>query len=144
MIVQQRVGRASGLLMMLLLVAGGCAHHQAAGNTAKMAPGTGAITGEFIGPDGEPFDASLLDDGASRLLTVKLHDNAGAITETEAHADQQPAFVFNNVSPGAYELSVYKVVRGKRTIAGSAPVSIDAGQVSPVRLTLQVTPEGAK
>lgn len=112
-----------------------------------MSAGEGAISGTLVNADGDPFDLSLVDDaGASHPLEIKLINPDRALVATTSPSPtkkSKSAFLFNHVKPGTYELSVYRLVRGQhRTIAGSEPVTVDPGQVTPATLTLQVKNEG--
>ena len=113
---------------------GGCATHQ----SPTMQAGNGAISGKLIGSDKDPFNLSLAGE-QPRVLAITLSSPAqGQIALTHPR-NGKPEFVFENVMPGEYELNVYTLVPGKRSIAGSQPVTVNADQVTPVTITLQVT-----
>lgn len=107
-----------------------------------MNPGEGAIQGKLVNSDGGAFSLSLVGDTGSRALQIQLMSADRAVVAVAATTQGKPQFVFSHVKPGAYELSVYRSVAGVRTIAGDEPVTVDAGQVTPATITLQVTNAG--
>ncbi|HEY2588740.1 MAG TPA: hypothetical protein VGI81_23560 [Tepidisphaeraceae bacterium] len=110
-----------------------------------MSAGEGAIAGTLMDADGDPFDLSLAGDNGAPPLEIKLINPDRAVVATTSPRSTKKAkstFLFNHVKPGTYEMSVYRIVLGKRTIAGSEPVTVDAGQVTPAKLTVQVKNEG--
>lgn len=132
-----------------LIALTGCSH--AAPAEPKTGPESGAISGKLVGADQAPFDLSLAGPGAGSDLRIDLiSPSSGVVASaypTARHSELawHSEFVFSNIKPGSYELSVYRNIPGKRTIAGSQPVTVDPGQVTPVTLVLQVTPaEGAR
>jgi hypothetical protein len=104
----------------------------------------GAISGKLVNGDGNPFDTGLGKDSTDRQsLRIDLISPDHAVVSSAATPPSgKPQFRFEHVKPGTYELSVYRVVPGQRTIAGSEPVTVDANQITPVTLTLQVTNPG--
>jgi hypothetical protein len=106
-----------------------------------MGSGEGAITGKLENAGGDRFDLSLA--GPEPLQIQLLNPNHGVV-DTTTPLPGKPRFIFDHVKPGSYELAAYRAVRGQRTIAGSEPVTVDAGQITPVTLTLQVTSEDEK
>jgi hypothetical protein len=104
-----------------------------------MSAGEGAILGKLVNPDGGSFDLSLVGEPGPSALRIQLMSPDRAVVATAGPTGGKPGFIFSHVKPGTYELSIYRTVPGVRTIAGSEPVTVDAGQVTPVTLTLQVT-----
>ena len=105
-----------------------------------MSPGNGAIAGKLVGADGGTFDLSLAGEGGSQSVKIELTSpSTGVVAATHPH-EKSGEFVFSDVKPGTYELAVYRVVPGTRTIAGSQPVTVDPNQITPATVTLQVTP----
>jgi len=119
--------------MMTLVV--GCSHERA---TPTMSPGTGAISGQLQDTNERPFDLDQAGPGGS-ALRIDLISGGGGVIATTRPLKDQPAFVFNNVPPGQYELSAYANVPGERTIAANQPVTVDAGEIANVKLQLEVT-----
>jgi len=108
----------------------------------KMGPGEGAISGSLLAEDKQSFDLSLARDGQGNgNLRIELISPAEGLSAVTFPQERRARFTFNNVKPGSYELSVYCVIPGKRTIAGSLPVTVNAAQATPVKVTLHVTPE---
>src|SRR5690349_15469810 len=133
-----RVVLLSTLVALSCSLSTGCASHRPADELAKpaMSPGEGAITGTLLDADGDPFDLSLAGDNGSPPLEIKLINPDRAVVATtspRSTKNDKSKFLFNHVKPGTYELSVYRIVLGKRTIAGSEPVTVDAGQVAPAK-----------
>jgi hypothetical protein len=141
-----RVFLLSSLIAFSCWITAGCAAHKPAEEPKPvMSAGEGAIAGTLLNADGDPFDLSLAGDGGAPPLEIKLINPDRAVVATASPRSSKKAgstFLFNHVKPGAYELSVYRTVLGKRTIAGSEPVTVDAGQATPVKLTMQVKNEG--
>lgn len=129
------------LALAALLLAAGCAHSKPP--EPKMQPGTGAISGKLVGTNQDPFDLKLAGDGGARDLRIDLVSPSSGVVAAAYPQPDNPVFVFSNVKPGSYELSVYRNIPGKRTIAGSQAVTVDADQIAPVTLTLQVTESDA-
>jgi hypothetical protein len=107
-----------------------------------MSPGEGAILGKLMNGDGGSFDLSLAGGSGSAPLQIQLMSPDRAVVATTSPFPGKPQFIFSHVKPGTYELAVYRSIPGVRTIAGSEPVTVDAGQVAPATLTLQVTNAG--
>lgn len=121
--------------LLPLLVLTGCAHPPPQGTQRE--PGTGVIVGKLKGIDKEPFDMRLAD----QPLQVKLlNSDRGVVASTAARPDR-PDFRFENIKPGSYELTVYQMVPGKRTIAGDQQVTVDPDHTTDFTLTLHVTEE---
>jgi hypothetical protein len=143
-----RVFLLSTLVALSCWITIGCASHKPADEEPKpaMSAGEGAISGTLVNADGDPFDLSLAaNGGAAQPLEIKLINPDRAVVATtspKSTKKAKSAFLFNHVKPGTYELSVYRLVLGKRTIAGSEPVTVDPGQVTPAKLTVQVKNEG--
>jgi hypothetical protein len=106
-----------------------------------MNPGEGAIAGALSAADGGSFDISLAHQAGAGELEIKLMSPDRAVVATVSPLAGKPRFIFDHVKPGTYELSVYRAIPGQRSIAGSEPVTVDAGQITPATLTLQVTSE---
>lgn len=105
-----------------------------------MSAGEGGISGKLVDADQQPFDLTLAGEGGAKELRIELvSPTGGAVAATHPRRDK-PEFAFSHIMPGTYELSVYRMVQGKRSIAGSKPVTVDPGQVTPATLQLQVTP----
>lgn len=138
-IVKHSTSIACWAVVMLgaVFAAGGCAHKGA--EKPAMRAGTGGIDGKLVDKSGEPFDVSLAGEGGATSLRIELISSGSGVVATTAPATQEPHFEFSNVAPGRYELNVYRVVPGKRTIAGSQTVSVDPGQTAFVSITLEVT-----
>lgn len=103
----------------------------------------GAITGKLVNGDGDPFDLGLSQDPSGpEKLRIELISPDSAVVASATPDGGKPQFKFSHVKPGTYELSVYRSVPGQRNIAGSEPVTVDAGRITPVKLTLQVTNAG--
>jgi hypothetical protein len=129
-------------LFLVSCCIGGCATHTPDKDpTPVMNADEGAITGKLESAGGDRFDLSLA--GIDPLQIQLLNPDHGVVATT-APLQGKPRFIFDHVKPGTYELSVYGAVRGQRTIAGSEPVTVDAGQITPATLTLQVTSEDEK
>ena len=120
----------------------GCSHV----SEPKAGPDTGTISGKLVTTDQAPFDLSLAGPGAGRDLKIDLVDQSSGVvasTYPKAQHSELPwrsEFVFSNIKPGTYELTAYANVPGKRSIAGSQPVTVNPGEVTPITLVLQVTP----
>lgn len=124
----------------------GCASHKPAPveQPPAFSDTEGAISGKLVNGDGNPFDMALGRDSTDRksLRIDLISPDHAVVSSATTSASGQPQFKFEHVKPGTYELSVYRVVPGERTIAGSEPVTVDASQITPVTLTLQVTEAG--
>ena len=101
-----------------------------------MSEGEGAIAGKLESAAGDRFDLSLA--GPEPLQIQLMNPNHGVV-DTTAPLQGKPRFIFDHVKPGSYELAVYRTLRGQRSIAGSEPITVDSGQITPATLTLQVT-----
>jgi hypothetical protein len=132
-----RIGIA--VLGLILGVATGCAHDGAADKPAMNA-GEGGIAGKLVDAEQRPFDLMQAGEGGAKELRIELVSPTGGAVDATHPRKSTPDFVFNHVTPGTYELSVYRMVQGKRSIAGSKPVTVDPGQITSVTLQLQVTP----
>jgi hypothetical protein len=118
----------------------GCAHPKPPEDKPTMSPGNGAIAGKLVGSEGAAFDLSLAGEGGAEALKIELTSpSTGVVAATYPH-EKSGDFIFSDVKPGTYELAVYRVVPGTRTIAGSQPVTVDPNQITPATVTLQVTP----
>jgi len=104
-------------------------------------PGEGAISGEIVGADHEPFDLELA--GGQKALQIELLSPVQGVAASTYPIDKKAHFLFNHVPPGRYELTVFVTIPGKRSIAGNVPVTVDADKVMPAKLTLTVTPVDA-
>lgn len=121
----------------------GCAHPKPPEEPKPvMSAGEGAITGKLVNADGDPFDMSLANEGTAAPLQIKLISPDHAVAATVLPWMGKPQFTFDHVKPGTYELSAYRAAPGKRAVAGSEPVTVDAGQVTPTTLTVVVKEEG--
>ena len=107
-----------------------------------MGSGEGAIAGKLVTAAGDAFNPALASESGPGAIDIQLISPDHAVVATAATWKGKPQFVFDHVKPGTYELAVYRSILGKRTIAGSEPVTVDAGQVTPVTVTLQVTEAG--
>ncbi len=129
--------RYSTPLLVLALLSGCHAAHDVL--HPQFAPGEGAITGQLVVGDKDAFDLSQAGDEGAKAMKIELHSVSG-VSRTTYPEKSKSRFSFEHVPPGSYEISVYTVVPGKRTIAGSTPVTVDPGKVTPVYVTLTVTP----
>lgn len=130
--------RSASLVLFLLALLCGCTHQKTA--EPAMQKGNGAIKGRLVNNQGEPFDLSLAGDSGAKALKIELISSlSGVIASTTPIAQSKSEFVFDNVPPGRYELSVYTVVPDKRTIAGSQTVTVDPDQTASATVVLQVT-----
>lgn len=124
----------------------GCASHNpsAAEQPPVVSETEGAISGKLVNADGDPFNMTLGRDSTNResLQIDLISPDHAVVSSATTPSSGKPEFRFEHVKPGTYELSVYRVVPGLRTIAGSEPVTVDANQIMPVTLTLQVTNPG--
>lgn len=119
-----------------LLALIGCSHASA----PRTGPETGAISGKLVGTEQAPFDLSLAGPDAGHNLRIDLVDQSSGVVASTNPTTGRPEFIFSNVKPGSYELTVYANVPGKRSIAGSQPVTVNPGEVTTITLVLQVTP----
>ena len=125
-------------LILAPLVFAGCAHKPPVDLVPHFSPGEGAISGEIIGTDHDAFDLDLA--GGAKALKIELLSPSQGVAATTYPLDKKGHFVFNHVPPGRYELTVFVVVTGKRSIAGNLPVSVDSDKIAPVTLMLTVAP----
>ena len=135
MIYRKLIFGASVLAMFTLI---GCSSGKPPEAKPQFNPGEGAISGKILDAYNDPFDVSLAGDGGAKAIQVELFNATGA-SETTHPQDEKATFIFNHLKPGRYELSVYTVVRGKRTLAGNAQATVDPGQITAVSLPLTVT-----
>ena len=130
-----------GLLAVALLAGTGCGGSRDAQNRKPEFTGNeGGISGQLLNSDKDPFDLSLAGDDGAKALKIKLESPPAGVASVTFPQKEKSYFVFSHVPPGRYEISVYAVVTGKRTIAGSTPVVVDPGKVTPANVTLTVTP----
>ena len=129
--------------LVLLSITSGCTPKPSPDDKPAMSAGTGAIEGKLVSADHDAFDLSKIDPDSPSPppLKIELISPSRGVVATTTPREDKPNFRFENVRPGTYELSVYRVVPGKRTIAGSVPLTVNAEEVSPVTLVLQVTEE---
>jgi hypothetical protein len=128
------MNRSLTTLLLFALLSGCHAAHD-----PQFTPGEGAVTGQLLNSEKAPFNLTLAGDDGAKALRIELHSASGTTAVTYPRKEKS-RFTFNHVPPGQYELSVYTAVPGKRTIAGSTPVTVDPGKVTPVNVTLTVTP----
>lgn len=126
-----------GLTFLLVTAVVGCTHDALSKPT--MQQGNGAIKGKLVDGTGEPFDVSLAGDGGAKTLQIQLISSTAGVVATTTPGLRKPEFVFNNVPPGRYELTVYDIVRDQRTVAGNQTVTVDPGQTTSATMTLQVS-----
>lgn len=133
------------VLLSICGMLAGCASHKPseADKPPTFSATDGAISGKLVNGDGDPFDLGLSrDPSGPEKLRIELISPDSAVVASATPVDGKPQFKFSHVKPGTYELSVYRSVPGQRNIAGSEPVTVDAGQITPVKVTLQVTNAG--
>lgn len=130
--------RPTCFVLFSLALLCGCTQQKSTEPT--MQKGNGAIKGRLVNNQGDPFDLSLAGDSGSKALKIELISSlSGVVATTTPLTRSKSEFVFDNLPPGRYELSVYTVVPDKRTIAGSQTVTVDPNQTASATLTLQVT-----
>ena len=134
---KRSVAVGHGLAIFLACALGGCTHDAVQNPTRQ--PGNGAIKGKLVDSTGDPFDLRLAGDGGASSLKIQLISSTTGVIATTTPGPRKAEFVFNNVVPGRYELTVYDVVPDKRTIAGNQTVSVDPDQTVSARITLQVS-----
>ena len=100
--------------------------------------GEGAITGQLVDREKEPFDLKLAGDDWAKALKIELRSVSG-VSKSTYPVKEKSRFSFAHVPPGSYEISVYTVVPGKRIIAGSSPVTVDPDKIVPVMITVSVS-----
>jgi hypothetical protein len=123
---------------MLILI--GCGSNHPPAPKPEFDPGEGAISGKLVDSDDEPFDVSLAGDSGAKGIEIELLSPSRGIAAATFPDKEKATFILSHIKPGRYELSVYSVVTGKRTIAGSAQVTVNPEQVTPATLPLAVTP----
>ena len=126
-----------GLLLTLGFAPAGCTHD--APQKPTMQQGNGAIKGKLLNVAGEPFDLSLAGDGGAKALRIELISSTAGVVAATTPGPRKPEFVFSNIAPGRYELSVYDVVPDKGTVAGSQTVTVNPDQTVAAMVTLQVS-----
>jgi hypothetical protein len=131
--------RAAVVVAFLACTQSGCGSGHQPEDKPKFDTGEGAISGKLTDPLDNPFDLSQAGEGGAKTLQIELFSPARGAETTTPRKDK-PTFVFSHVKPGRYEISIYAVVTGKRTIAGSTQATVNPGQVTPVSLPLTVTP----
>jgi hypothetical protein len=134
-----RICGAVVLCSLAVFLQAGCGSNHSPEAKPKFDPGEGAISGKLTDPLDNPFDLSQAGDGGAKSIQIELFSPARGAETTTPQKDK-PNFVFSHIKPGRYEISVYAVVTGKRTIAGSAQATVNPGQVTPISLPLTVTP----
>jgi hypothetical protein len=125
-----------GLLVMVLLV--GCGSNRPPEPKPQFDPGEGAITGKLVDAYDDPFDVSLA--GEAKSLEIELISPSRGIAAATFPDKDKSTFVLSHIKPGRYELSVYCVVAGKRTIAGSTQITVNPEQVTDAKVPITVTP----
>jgi hypothetical protein len=131
----------SPLLAMVLLGVAGChSSHDSESRIPDFGAGEGAISGQLLNADKEAFDLALAGDDGAKGVKIELLSPSAGVASVTFPQKEKSRFVFSHVTPGRYEISVYVIVTGKRTIAGSTPVVVDSGKVTPANVTLAVAP----
>ena len=125
------------LMLPALLGLSGCPPTGSTQYQPQFNPDEGAIDGDIIGADHQPFNLELA--GGRKEIKIELLSPARGIVSTYP-LDNKAHFLFNHVPPGRYELTVFIVVTGKRTIAGNLSAVVDPAKVTPAKLMLTVTP----
>ena len=126
-----------GIAFLAVCALVGCTHDSPSKPT--MQQGNGAIKGKLVDGTGEPFDVSLAGDAGAKALQIQLISSTAGVVATTTPGLRKGEFVFNNVPPGRYELTVYDVVPDKRTVAGNQTVTVDPDQTTSATMTLQVS-----
>ena len=135
-----RAPRVLALLPLAMLFVIGCGSSHPAPPKPEFDAGEGAISGKLVDSNQDPFDVSQAGDGGAKAIEIELLSPVRGIAAATFPDKEKSTFVFSHIKPGRYELSVYSVVQGKRTIAGSAQVTVDPQQVTEATLPLTVTP----
>jgi len=134
-----RRGIVGSVVLLTAIALSGCGPHaHPIEPKPEFTADEGAISGEIIGTDHDPFDLELA--GGKKELKIELLSPALGVAATTYPTDEKGHFLFNHVPPGHYAMNVFVVVTGKRSIAGNFPVTVDPGKVMPVKLMLMVTP----
>ena len=115
----------------------GCQSAAHPADKPTMSAGEGGIAGKLVGTDQEPFDLSQAGDRKGKDLKIELISPASGVAAVVYPSDSDAKFAISHLHPGTYELQVYTLVPGKRTIAGSLPVTVNPGQITSVTLPLQ-------
>ena len=126
--------RLEWFVVVLMALVVGCAHER---TTPTMSAGTGGIAGQLLDSNERPFDVDQAGTGGTALRIDLL--GGGGVVATTRPLKNRPVFLFDNVPPGQYELSAYANVPGERTIAANQPVTVNAGEITKVKLQLEVT-----
>jgi hypothetical protein len=103
----------------------------------EFSTGEGAISGDVIGADHEPFDLELA--GGQKAMKIELLSPEQGVAAVTYPVDKKAHFAFSHIPPGRYELTVFITITGKRSIAGNMPVVVDAEKITPATLMLTVT-----
>jgi len=122
--------------LMSLGLAGGCTPKAPPESVPHFNPGEGAISGELLDADHQPFDLELA--GGAKNLEIELLSPVLGVAGTTHPYDAKSHFVFSHLAPGKYELNAHVTVTGKREIDVNGPVTVDPDKVTPVKLTLTV------
>jgi hypothetical protein len=130
--------RFAAPLAMLLLV--GCSSNHPPEPKPEFDSGEGAISGKLVDSYNDRFDVSQAGDAGAKGLQIELMSPSRGIAAATFPDKDKSTFVFSHIKPGRYELEVYSVVTGKRTIAGSLQITVNPEQVTPASLPLTVTP----
>lgn len=125
-------------LLLLTLLLTGC-HSSHDPSHPEFTQTEGAVAGQLLNSDKEPFDLTLAGDDGAKAIKIELHSPSTGLAAITYPQKEKSRFSFSHVPPGRYEISVYTVVLGKRTIAGSTPVTIDPAKITPANITLTVT-----
>jgi hypothetical protein len=133
-----RILRFAARLAILVLV--GCSANHPPDPKPEFDPGEGAISGKLVDSYSDPFDVSQAGDAGAKALQIELMSPSRGIAAATFPDKDKSTFVFSHIKPGRYELEVYSIVAGKRTIAGSLQVTVNPEQVTQASLPLTVTP----
>jgi hypothetical protein len=133
-------GRAAFALLAVLMLIGCSSGGRPPEQKPEFNPGEGAIAGKLVDSNDDPFDVSLAGEEGVKALEIELLSPSRGIAAATFPRKEKSTFVLSHVKPGRYELSVYTVVTGKRTIAGSSQVTVDREKVTSATLRLTVTP----
>lgn len=135
---------AARILISFLVMAGlssaGCAPKKPPEDPKpQMSAGEGAVAGKLVTSSGDAFDPAMAGKEKGKL-EIELVSPASGVVATVSPIPGKAEFIFDHVKPGTYELSVFRAVPGKMTIAGSEPVTVNAGEVASAAVRVQVTP----